>query len=120
MPSLAETVERTTRHFALFRVYGYEFDLCSADEVIQVTQSLGAVSGLNHDRDLDERGDRHQARISGLYRFDEEAPFGFALQDGHEGRGVDDHSTWETVLVIAENLVCGPGVEDRQIRAVLR
>jgi hypothetical protein len=52
--------------------------------LIQVAHSFGAVSRLDDDRDLDERGDGHQAGISGLDGFDEGTPFGFASQDGNE------------------------------------
>jgi hypothetical protein len=88
--------------------------------VIQVAQSFGAGSRLDDDGNLDERGDRHQTSISGLDGFDEGTPFGFALQDGNEGRRVDDHLARQTVLVVAEYLVRRSGVEDGQIGAVLR
>jgi hypothetical protein len=91
MPSLSEAAERAARHFAVFRIDWYELDACPADEVIQVAQSFGAVSRLDDDGDLDERGDRHQAGISGLDGFDEGTPFGFALQDGNKRRRVNDH-----------------------------
>ena len=57
----------------------YEFDGCPADEMIQVAQSFGAMSRLYDDGDLDERGDGHQAGISGLDGFDEGTPFGLYL-----------------------------------------
>jgi hypothetical protein len=53
--------------------------------VIQVAQSFGAVSGLDDDGDLDQRGDGHQASIGDLDGFDEGTPFGFPLQDGSGG-----------------------------------
>ena len=120
MPSLSKAAERAARHFAVFHVNGYKLDACPTDEVIQVAQSFGAVSRFDDDGDLDERGDRHRASISGLDRFDKGAPFWFALQDGNERRRVDDHLTRQAVLVVAENLVCGSGVEDGQLGAVLR
>jgi hypothetical protein len=58
MPSLAETAEGTTRRFAVFCTDGHEFDRGSADEMIEIAQSLGAVARLDDDRDLDERGER--------------------------------------------------------------
>jgi hypothetical protein len=120
VPSLSEAAERAARHFAVFRVDWDEFNARSANEVIQVAQSFGAVSRLDDDGDLDERGDGHQASISGLDSFDESTPFGFASQDGNESRGVDDHLARQTVLVVPENLVCRAGVEDGKVGAVLR
>src|SRR5688572_318823 len=120
MPSLSEAAECAARQLAVLRVDWYELDACPTDEVIQVSQALGAVSRFDDDGDLDERGDGHQASISGLDCFDEGTPFGFALQDGNERRRVDDHLARQTVLVIAENLVRGSGVEDGQVGAVLR
>ena len=119
MPSLSKAAERAARHFAVFGVDWYELDACPADEVIQVAQSFRAVSRVDDDGDLEERGDRHQASISGLDGFDEGTPFGLALQDGNERRRVDDHLTRQPVLVVAENLVRGSGVEDGQAGAVL-
>ena len=120
MPSFSESAERAARHLAVFRVDWYDLDSCSPDEVIQVTQSFGAVSRLDDDGDLDERGDRHQARIGGLNGFDEGTPFGFALQDGNKCGCVDDQLARQTVLVVAENLVRGSGVENGQVGAMLR
>lgn len=120
MSSLSEAAERAARHFAVFRVDWDELDARPTDEVIQVAQSFGAVSRLDDDGDFDERGDRHQASISGLDGFDESTPFRFALQDGNEGRRVDDHLARQTVLVVTENLVGGSGVEDGQVGTVLR
>ena len=76
MPSLSEAAECAARQFAVFDVGRYEFDACSADEVIQVAHSFGAVLRLEDDGDLDERGDGHQASVSGLDGFDEGTPFG--------------------------------------------
>jgi hypothetical protein len=70
VPSLSEAAERAARHLAMFRIDWNEIDAGPADEVIQVTQSFGAVSRLDDDRDLDERGDGHQPSISGLDGFD--------------------------------------------------
>jgi hypothetical protein len=120
MPSLSEAAERAARHFAVFCVDREELDARSADEVIQVAQSFGAVSRLDDDGDLDERGDGHQASISGLDGFDEGTPFGLALQDGNESRRIDDHLARQTVLVVTENLVRRSGVEDGEVGAVLR
>ena len=120
MPSLPEAAERPTRQVAVFGVHWDKLDACPADEVIQVAQSFGAVSSLDDDGDLDERGDRHQARIGGLDGFDEDTPIGLALQDGDQGRRVDDHLARQPVLVVAENLVRESGVENGQVGAVLR
>ena len=120
MPALSETAECAARQFAVFGVDRDEFDACPADEVIQVAQPFGAVSRLDDDGDLDERGDGHQASISGFDGFDEGAPFGLALQDGNERRRVDDHLARQSVLVVTENLVRGSGVEDGEVGAVLR
>ena len=49
MPSLSKAAERAPRHLAVFRVNGYELDACPADEVIQVAQSLRAVSRFDDD-----------------------------------------------------------------------
>ena len=34
MPPFSKAAERAARHFAVFRVDGYELDACPADEVI--------------------------------------------------------------------------------------
>ena len=104
----------------MFGVDWYELDAGPADEVIQVAQTFGAVSRLDNEGDLDERSDGHQASIGRLDGFDEGTPFGFALQDGDKRRRIDDHLARQPVLVVAENLVRGSGVENRQVGAVLR
>jgi len=119
MPSLSKPAECAARQFAVFCVYWYEFDACPADEVIEIAQPFGAVSRLDDDGDLDERGNGHPANVSGLDGFDEGTPFAFALEDGNKGRRVDDHLARQTVFVETEYLVGGSGVEDREVGAVL-
>jgi hypothetical protein len=119
MSPLSEASECAARDFAVFGVDRDELDTRPADEVIQIAESFGAVSRLDHDRDLDQRGDGHQASIGRLDGLDEGSPFGFALQDGGKRRRIDDHLARQTVLVVTENLVCGSGIEDGEIGAVL-
>ena len=119
MPSLTEAAERSACQGAVLDVHRDDLNSRATEEMIEVAQSFGAVSGLDDDGDLDERRDGHQACISGLDCFDEGTPFGFALKDSNESRRVDDHLARETVLVVAENLVRRSGVEDGQVGAVL-
>ena len=58
--------------------------------------------------------------IDALTELFDDAPFGFALHDGDKSGCVDDHLARQPVLVVAENLVRGSGVEDGEVRAVLR
>jgi hypothetical protein len=122
MPPLSESAERAARHLAVFDGNWNKFDARPADEVIQVAQSFGAVSRLDDDGDLEEGGNGHEARISGLDGFDEGTPFGLASQDGNESGRVDHHLVLarQAVLVVTENLVRRSGIEDGEVSAVLR
>lgn len=48
-------------------------------------------------------------------RVDKPFSLGFPHQDGHQGRGIDDHDlARKAVAAVAEDVVFGPGIEDWQ------
>lgn len=51
---------------------------------------------------------------------DERTAFGFVSEDGDERRGIDDHSARQPVLVVPEDLVRRPGIEDGELGAAAR
>ena len=52
MASLSEAAERPTRKVAVLGVDRHELDARSAEDMIEVAQSFGAVSGVDDDGDL--------------------------------------------------------------------
>ena len=69
----------------------FDLDPGAVEQAVELADALGSVARLDHDRDLDERGDGERPRVRGLDRLVESTPLGLVVQDRQHGRRVEDH-----------------------------
>lgn len=109
----------------LLGVYGYDLEIGTDDEEIELASSGFTAAGFKDDSGFEHSGGGDEAGFGSDDVGEEGLTFGFAEKNGDEGRGINDHavsglcpvfgparvSIWKPVIVVAEDFVLWPRIE---------
>jgi hypothetical protein len=110
----------------LFGVYGYDLKIRADHEEVELASSGFAAADFENDSGFEHSGGGDEAGLGSDDVGEEALTFRFAEKNGDEGRGINNHavsglcaffgppraSIWKPVIVIAEDFVFWPRVED--------